>query len=59
MSSFKFVSIIATVVLTAAFSLLATGCSNGMSTTKAAQSDSATFVISESVASESGSYYDN
>ena len=59
MSSFKFISIIATVVLTAVLSLLATGCSNGRSTTQAAQSDSATFVISESVASESGSYYDN
>ncbi|WWZ59326.1 hypothetical protein WAA20_19400 [Butyrivibrio fibrisolvens] len=47
------------ILLTAALSLFATGCNNAISTTKAAQSDSATFVISESVASESGSSYDN
>lgn len=59
MSSIRFLCIIVTVVLTAVLSLFMTGCNNEMSTTKAAQSDSATFVISECVASESGSSYDN
>lgn len=58
MSNMKYLCVIAIVLLTAALSLFATGCNNAISTTKAAQSDSATFVISESVASESGSSYD-
>lgn len=59
MSNMNFLCIIITVALTAAMSLIATGCSEGISTTASAQSDSATFVISESVASLSGSSYDD